>query len=109
MSKVYVTQEAGRKVDGRWVPKVDLSPAMQFGEIVILQPAGSSFYLPKENVRELKERLREFTDEDYIIPMGDPVLMCAAVCIASQRTGGRLKILKWDKFSHSYTPINLEV
>lgn len=109
MSKVYVTQEAGRKVEGRWVPRVDLSPARQFGELVILHPAGNSFFVPTQTVRDMKEAMRAYTLEDYLIPMGDPVLMCAAACIAAQRTGGRLNVLKWDKFTSSYTPIQIEI
>ena len=107
MSYVYVTQESSRREGDRWVPSVDLSPALEFGQIRILMPPGTSFFSPAPTIAALKEALRDFTEWDFLLPMGDPVIMAAASMIAAQRTGGRVALLKWDRQIRRYvaTPL----
>lgn len=107
MTYVYVTQESSRRENDRWVPSVDLTPALEFGQLRVLIPPGASFFAPAPTIAALKEGLREFTEFDFLLPMGDPVIMAAASMIAAQRTGGRVSLLKWDRQIRRYvaTPL----
>ena len=108
MPTVYVTQEKARKQDGVWVPEFDISHAAEFGKLEILMPPGQSFFSTVPTIRMLKDKLKDFTEEDYLLPMGDPSIMIAAAMIAGEKTGGRVKLLKWDRFQQTYIEINID-
>lgn len=108
MAKVYVPQEKAKKVDGNWVPEFNLTPASEFGQIQVLMPPGQSFFSPVPVIRSLKDKLKDFSDEDYLLPIGDPSIMVAAAMIAGEKTGGRIKLLKWDRFQQAYIPVQLD-
>lgn len=107
-ARVFVTQEKARKVGGTWISEFDLTPASTFGVVEILVPPGQSFFAPVPTVRMLRERLQDFNDEDYLLPVGDPSIMVAAGMIAGQANHGRVKILKWDRFQQAYIPVQLD-
>ena len=100
-SKVFVTQVPSRLEDGQWVPTVDITPARKFGEIEVLFPAGF-FYTDRSSFQRLKERLHAFqSDNDFLLPMGDPVLMSAAAAILGSRHEA-FSVLKWDRKTSEY-------
>lgn len=107
--KVYVCQEKGRKVDGVWVREFDLTPAARFGDIEILLPPGQSLFATVPVVRALKEKLKNFNDDDYLLPIGDPSVMIAAGMVASHINHGRVKILKWDRIVGDYIPVQFDL
>ena len=108
MPAVYVTQEKARKVDGQWVSEFDLTPAVEYGQVEILMPPGHSFFSPVPVIRALREMLKDFSDDVYLLPIGDPSIMVAAAMIAGEKTGGRIKLLKWDRFQQAYIPVQLD-
>lgn len=108
MPAVYVTQEKARKVEGHWVSEFDITPALEFGKVEILMPPGHSFFSPVPVIRALREKLKDFSDDDYLLPIGDPSIMVAAAMIAGEKTGGRIKLLKWDRFQQAYIPVQLD-
>lgn len=108
MPVVFIPQEKARKIDGTWVPEFDLTPAAEFGEVEVLMPPGHSFFSPVPVIRTLKEKLKNFSDEDYLMPIGDPSIMVAAAMIAGEQNHGRIKLLKWDRFQQAYIPIQLD-
>lgn len=108
MAVVFIPQEKARKIDGSWVPEFDLSPAAEFGTVEVLMPPGHSFFSPVPVIRALKEKLKNFSDEDYLLPIGDPSIMVAAALIAGEQNHGRVKLLKWDRFQQAYIPIQLD-
>lgn len=56
----------------------------------------------------LKEAMKDMTDEDYVVAVGDPSLIAAASVIAWRKTG-KLRVLKWDRMSSAYLPVELEL
>lgn len=108
MAVVYITQEKAKKQNGEWVPEFNLSPAAEFGKLEILMPPGHSFFSPVPVVRALKEKLANFCEDDFILPIGDPSIMIAAAMIAGEKNSGRVKLLKWDRFQQSYVAIQLD-
>ena len=99
MSTVYVVQEN---------PKVDVISANRFGELKALAHKREQVHLRPENIiNHLKRQLRYFTDDDYLLLLGDPALIGAAITIASNYNNGNVKVLKWDKIEKMYYPVKL--
>lgn len=124
MSTVYVVQEPFRRVTerdvenkkypagmlGEFVPVFDLSPASEYGRFVHLTKSvvrGAMAY--PRMTSDISMRLREFSDSDYILPTGDPILTGIALHIALRNNQGRAKVLRWDHNLSKYLDIQLEV
>ena len=114
--RVYVVH-APLRYDGRtasWVHKVDLSPAEEFGQLVHMLPpqSGSNVGIDMAQcVADLRASLEAFTAEDYLLPVGHPVLIGAATAIAARRTGGTVRLLEWnrDTVDGYYRPVLLRL
>ena len=73
MGKVYVVQE----VKGR-----NILSAQEFGDLKLLLPEGAQVVLSSApTVRKLKQRLKDFCDEDYLLLIGDPAAIGIACSI----------------------------
>ena len=73
---VYVVQESMRKVQGEWRRIHDLTPALIYGKLKILIDGRQ--YLPisvQPVIREFRDKLRDYCDDDYLLLIGDPVLI----------------------------------
>lgn len=110
MSHVYVTQDVMVRNDkGELQRKFDYAPASQYGEIRILVPYGQSLSHSVPVIRQLLIQLRDFTEHDYLLPLGDPAVMAACSAIASQYCKGRLNVLKWDRREQSYHVVKFDL
>lgn len=108
MSVVYVTQNV-RSGPGEGVPRFDITTAGDHGEIKILLSSVASAFCTVPVSQQLRDGLRHFSDSDFLLPIGDPAIMLMAGVIASQRTGGKLNILKWDRKSRKYIKVRFEL
>lgn len=110
--RVFVTQVPSRKdaTTQTWVPTVNIKPAEQFGDVIVLLPAGAQFYATKELIRIIKERLNEFNygPDDYFLPMGSPTVMAVASAIVARRGNGCIQLLQWDNHRDAYDLFSLE-
>jgi hypothetical protein len=97
---VYVTQE----VEGR-----NIAAAWKFGEVVPLLPPGDVALSSGPTTRKLQGLLRHFSDGDYLLLMGDPVLIGIACAVACEANAGRFKVLKWDRQNHLYYPVAVDM
>ena len=98
---VYVVQE----VQGR-----DILGAMKFGKLKLLLPDNAQIVLSAQpTVRKLNAALKGFSDDDYLLLMGDPVAMALAASIAARHNQGRVKFLKWDRFERMYFAVETDV
>ena len=108
---VYAVQEPMRRdhASGEMVPAVDLRPAGQWGAIDILLPSSMHMVNTAPAVRTLRSKLRDFGDEDYILAVGSPGAIGAAVAVAANMNRGRVKMLQWEKREKGYIEIHLDV
>ena len=53
--------------------------------------------------------LKKFSSEDFLLLTGDPALIGVACSIVSDITGGKYKLLKWDKQENKYYPITINL
>jgi hypothetical protein len=98
---VYVVQEQLGK---------NIISATKYGEIEVLLPTGSQITFSAGHVtEELKSKLSNFNDSDYLLLMGDPVAIGLATMVAAHWNKGRVKMLKWDKQEKVYYSVSVNL
>lgn len=107
MSKVYCVTEPITYRDGVPTPLFDVSPALKYGELEILAKHNNSMFASVPMVRHFRDKLKDFSDDDYILPVGDPVTIATVAAIASDINNGYFKMLKWDKKSRNYLVVEI--
>ena len=53
--------------------------------------------------------LKNYTDDDYLLMMGDPSIIGVACAIVAQNNVGRFNVLKWDRQEAKYYPIKFNL
>ena len=99
--KVYIVQEN---------PKFSVLTAGQYGELDVLLPHGSQIVLsvaPTLNL--IRKRLRDYSDNDYIVAIGDPTAIAIACMVAAESNRGVVNMLKWDKREKIYYPVTIDM
>ena len=100
-AKVYVVQE---------MPNHDIAAAMSFGEMVVLLPSNTQIaFSTAPAVRLLKRKLREYSDQDFLLLTGDPVAIGLSCAIAAAYNSGSFTALKWDRREKLYLPVRLDI
>ena len=108
---VFVPQEVFYKNDkGLMVPKFNIHAASEFGEIKILLPYGNISMAPQPMVVKLRHQLKDYSDDDFVLPMGDPIAIGAAIAIAAEFNNGRVRLLKWrGRSGHRYIELKMNL
>ena len=89
------------------VKKYNLEPAEEYGDLVFLLSPTAAPFNPTPIIKELKENLTNFTDEDYLLLIGNPVLIGLAVAIAADTNEGNAKLLQWSGKDKKYLSIQV--
>ena len=109
--KVYVIQEIAGSTDGR--PKINIMGASSYstsGKFIFLLPEDSQMiFSPGPLIFKLRQGLKEYKPRDYLLLTGDPAIIGVACSIVSDITGGKFKLLKWDKQERKYYPIEINL
>ena len=105
---VYVIQEIAGTRDGR--PKINIMGAAEFGTFKFLLPELSQIiFSPGPIIFKLRKLLKDYSDKDYLLLTGDPAIIGVACSVASDITGGKYNVLKWDKQEKKYYPIKINL
>lgn len=110
--RVFVVQQPAFycRETRKFVAKYDLTPATAHGQLVFVLGPGNIYKDRMDQAtRQMSAVLANYSEADFILAVGDPVAIAAAVLIAGAHTGGRIKLLKWDRISSAYEafPINI--
>ena len=98
---VYITQDA---------PSRSFSPARKHGELELLFPAKAQVLLSAmPTYRKLQRAMKTFSDDDFVLLSGDPIIMALAINVALEANDGRAKILKWDRYLFDYGLIEMNL
>ena len=105
---VYVIQEiAGTKVGA---PKINIMGASHYGQFKFVLPEFSQMiHSPGPLIYKLRQSIKNYTSDDYLLLTGDPAIIGVACSIVSDITGGKFKLLKWDKQERKYYPLELNL
>lgn len=111
MSVVYIVQETQRKdpASGCLVPKFDLSSAAAHGRLsYLLSPNASPW--DSAVVEEICSKLLDYRpEEDYLLLVGNPVLMGVAAHAAFVAGRGRARFLQWSGALRRHIPVEVSL
>ena len=84
--------------------------AAEYGIFKFLLPELSQIiFSPGPLIFKLREGLKNYTLEDYLLLTGDPAIIGVACSIVADLTNGKFKLLKWDKQERKYYPIEINL
>ena len=109
MSKVYLVQDIPVDRD-TGEPKYNIVGAYKYGEIKVMFPAKAQMiFSPGPLIFQIKDKLKDFTTEDYLLLSGDPAIIGVVCSVVSDITNGNYKLLKWDRQEKVYYPIEINI
>lgn len=111
MSTVYVVQKQHRfdRNKGELVPKFNLAPAEEYGELSYLLSPTAAPWDADSIIRELYDRLQGFADSDSLLLVGNPVLIGLAVAVAADVNQGFVRCLQWSGKDRRYIAIETDL
>ena len=99
---VYVVQQPA--------PNINILSASDFGYLVICLPNRDQAILcTARYVQKMKKNLQDFRKQDYLLAVGDPVIIGISTAAVSEVTSGQFNILKWDKREFRYYPLEVDM
>lgn len=105
MPRVIVVHELQKRdlATGEMASIHDFSSAAEFGEIETLV-YGDVNGRYDEALDVIREKLLDYTEDDYLLFAGDPALIAMAAAHAVLATGGPVSWLIWDRRQRRYLP-----
>lgn len=101
MAIVYVTQEPVGK---------NITPALEYGSLRVLAPWQVQVQCdPRNIISDMRLELSGARPDDYLLLIGDPVIIGLATALIIEVTGGVIQLLKWDKQEGKYIPITINL
>jgi|TARA_Y100000310_G_C20301387_1_gene631951 hypothetical protein len=101
MSIVYIVQEPANR---------NFTPAKKYGKLKSLVPDRVQVQISAAPViRRLRGELKDFSNNDYLLLSGDPIIIGLAIVVAGENNMGRINVLKWDKQEKTYNPIEIDL
>ena len=104
MSRVFVVHEPLNK---EMEPTKDLRPAEVYGELTHCVPSGPTPHDLNSLLPSLRKTLADFTADDFILPIGHPILIGWVTAIAANNTGGKVSLLYWKNGHYTCISANL--
>ena len=105
---VYLIQDVPGTKAG--TPKINIVGATDYGTVKSLLPELSQIiFSPGPLVYKLRQGLKDYTSNDYLLLTGDPAIIGVACSIVSDITNGKYNLLKWDKQERKYYPIAINL
>lgn len=112
MSKVFITQIPHKrdKDTGAFVPSVNISPASEHGELIVMMPPRAAFFATGDLVKQMRDHLKDYNYEagDSLVALGDPAVIAVACAILGSMYG-KFTVLKWDRNVGRYIPSHIAV
>ena len=99
---VYVIQQPATNIN--------ILSASDFGYLVICLPNRDQAILstaPYE--QKMRKNLQDFRKEDYLLAVGDPVIIGISTAVVNDVTNGQFNMLKWDKREYRYYPLDFDM
>lgn len=111
MAKVFVVQEPVyfNKQTKQMERKMELTPASAYGNIEFLLDSNRLPLDTTSIVWRMKKKLKDFSDEDFIVPVGNPTAMGIAIAVAALSNRGRVRVLVWTKETGQYIAVSVNL
>ena len=99
---VYVVQQPA--------PNINILSASDFGYLVICLPnREQAIYSTAPYTQKMQKNLQDFRKEDYLLAVGDPVIIGISTATVANVTNGQFNMLKCDKREHRYYPLEVDM
>lgn len=99
IARVFIVQDLGN---------VNFVPAEDYGTLLVCIDSRVSHVGLSRAYARLRERTRDITKNDWIVPTGHPALIGFACYLMAERTG-TIRLLVWDRQSNRYVPTEVKV
>lgn len=109
---VFVVQKQMRfdNATGELVPRFStLEKAKKFGRLEYLLSPSAHPFNPPNVIGDLHDKLKNFSDEDHLLLIGNPALIGMAAAVASHYNEGRIRLLQWSGRNSDYAEISVRV
>ena len=108
---VYIVQEilVRDEITGDMKPKYNLGSAAVYGNPKVILTDRKSILSPKPAIFVMQKELKNFKDQDYILPIGNPAFVAVAGALAARFNNGRFKMLVWEKRAAQYIETQIEL
>lgn len=109
MAIVYAVQNPHwrDRNSGEFVPKYDLTSAADFGPVEFLLDHAAGPDDPEAVLDILEDKLSSFVNDDYILLIGNPVLIALTAVMAAENAD-RINFLQWNGRTRLYAPIPVD-
>ena len=91
--------------------RINILSASDFGHLVIcLSNTGSDsqvVYSTGPALRKLQKCVKEFRKQDYLLAIGDPIIIGICSIAINDVTNGNFNVLKWDRREYKYYPLEV--
>ena len=107
-TRVFIVQDQFKRhpENNSLVSKFDFREAEKFGEIsFLLKPNANPFSPNVGVVAELTDKLHDFSDRDFLLLTGNPILIGWATAIAARMNEGRVRMLQWNGRRQCYLEV----
>ncbi len=90
------------------VATIDLTEAQEYGELEVVTSGDVDIV---DAIETLYRRIAEgeFEPTDYILAIGDPLLIAAALSYAAEKLGGSVAVLRWRRSAKHYETVEFEL
>ena len=89
---------------------INILGASDFGYLVICLPnRDQAIYSTAPYTQKMQKNLQDFRKEDYLLAVGDPVIIGISTTAVSDVTNGQFNVLKWDKREYRYYPLEVDM
>lgn len=107
---VYVVQKQMHldREKNEYVERFNLETAQEYGDLVYLLSPTAAPFRPDGVLADLRTGLSDFTDEDHLLLIGNPVLIGMAAAIAADRAG-TVNFLQWSGKDQKYLSIKADI
>jgi len=99
---VYVAQQPPANIN--------ILSASDYGYLVICLPnRDQAIYSTAPYTLKMKKNLQDFRKDDYLLAVGDPVIIGISTAVVNDVTNGQFNMLKWDKREYRYYPLEVDM
>lgn len=111
MAVVYVVQKQLMldRETGDLVPRFDLSAADEYGPREFLLSPNAKPFEPAPIARDLHRSLKNFTADDFLLLVGNPVLIGMATAVAAYYSDGVVNFLQWHGKERRYVAVTADI
>ena len=96
-----------------YIPQVmdyNVRSAEKFGELKVMLPDRKQMVLASGPLTfKLQQEMKNFSDKDYLLLIGDPAIIAIAGAIASEMNRGKFKVLRWDRNEARYYDLEIDL